>query len=361
MSLKQTHENLPIPPRGQDKHYIQAALGGLGLCVAGLYMAVALPHFAPFAGPESWDARFMDHALTTASGPAGDRARDSAYIEDRDEDGLDKPGLVMTVGSTKKLSDLFANMGYHLDTVREEQTLVPRVYLASLPRDLDDVPSLDARKAVFIRTMLPLVLKVNESILLERGRLLALRTRINLGKPIPPEDRAWLQELSTRYGLAEPDFGLLLRRVDIIPPSVAIAQAAEESGWGTSRFAREGNAPFGQYTFDDDNGMVPAHREDGKRHMIRAYDRLLDGVRSYAQNLNSHDAYRQFRIQRAEMRARGRELDGVSLVPALLAYSERGQAYVDTIQTIIRANDLAPFDRARLKGGKLSSFLVARN
>jgi Bax protein len=176
-----------------------------------------------------------------------------------------------------------------------------------------------------------------------------------------PEDNAWLQDLSRRYGLDAPDFDLLLKRVDIIPPSIALAQAAEESGWGTSRFALEGNAPFGQYTFDDGNGLIPERREDGKRHLIRTYEHLLDGVRSYAQNLNIHEAYRQFRRQRAEMRAHGQELDGVKLVPALLAYSERGQAYVETVETIIRANNLAPFDRARLKGGKVSNILVARN
>jgi Bax protein len=361
VSLRKKHEDRPIPPRDQDRHFIHAALGGLGLCVAGLYMAVGLPLLAPFGGSGAWDPRFMEHALSGIGTPAGDGGRDAAYLADTGADGLEKPVLVMTVGSTKKLSDLFAYMGYHLDTVRDQPTSVPRVYLASFPRDLEAVPSIDARKAVFIRTMLPLVLKVNESILLDRGRLLALRSRVDASKPMTAEENAWLQDLSRRYGLDSPDFDLLLKRVDVIPPSIALAQAAEESGWGTSRFAREANAAFGQYTYDDENGLVPERREDGKRHLIRAYDHLLDGVRSYALNLNTHEAYRQFRRQRAEMRAHGQELDGLTLVPALLAYSEGGQAYVDTVETIIRANDLSPFDRARLRGGKVSNVLVARN
>jgi Bax protein len=352
-----SHEGRPIPPRGQDRHFVHAALGGLGLCVAGLYMAVALPHFAPFGAPGGWDSRFMQYSLSGLDASA-DASRDSAYITDADADGLEKPGIVMTVGSAKKLSDLFATMGYRLNTVRDEPTDVPRVYLASFPRDLDNIASIDARKAMFIRTMLPLVLKANESILQDRGRLLALRARLNGGKPISTDDQAWLQEISHRYGLDQLDFDVLLKRVDVIPPSLALAQAAEESGWGTSRFAVEGNSPFGQYTFDSDEGMAPARRDDGKHHYIHSYDRLLDGVSSYMQNLNTHDAYRQFRRERAQMRSHGQEIDGMKLVPALLTYSERGQAYVDTIENLIQSNNLGPFDRARLRGGKVPSDLV---
>lgn len=352
-----THEGRPIPPRGQDRHFVHAALGGLGLCVAGLYMAVALPHFAPFATPGGWDSRFVQDSLSGLDASA-DVSRGSAYITEAGADGLEKPGIVMTVGSAKKLSDLFATMGYHLSTVREEPTDVPRVYLASFPRDLDNVVSVDARKAMFIRTMLPLILKANESILRNRGRLLALRARLDNSKPISADDQTWLQTISHRYGLDHLDFGVLLKRVDVIPPSLALAQAAEESGWGTSRFAVEGNAPFGQYTYDSDEGMTPERRDDGKRHYIHAYDRLLDGVASYMRNLNTHDAYRQFRRERAQMRAHGQEIDGMKLVPALLTYSERGQAYVDSIESLIRSNNLGPFDRARLRGGKLPSELV---
>lgn len=266
---------------------------------------------------------------------------------------------VVSAGSAHTLTALFTGMGYTLDGVREGGRLVPRVFTVSLPPDLERVDSVETRKAVFLKAMLPLVLRVNERILLDRGRVLALREREQSGRGLTVGERAWLEDVSGRYALGELDFDRLLARVDIIPPSLALAQAAEESGWGTSRFAVEGNAAFGQWTFDNDGGIVPRERERGKSHLIKSYDHLLEGVWAYAMNLNTHPAYREFRMLRAERRRSGRELDGYELAGTLKRYAERGRGYVQSVRTIMRANRLRPLDGARLKGTVLANVLVA--
>ena len=133
-----------------------------------------------------------------------------------------------------------------------------------------------------------------------------------------------------------------------MPPSLALAQAAEESGWGTSRFARKGNAVFGQRTWRSGRGMVPLRREDGKRHEVVAFNALRASVDAYLRNLNSHPAYGEFRRLRAEARALDRAVSVPALVGTMTRYSERGADYLRTILAIIRVNRFAAYDRARL-------------
>jgi uncharacterized FlgJ-related protein len=136
-------------------------------------------------------------------------------------------------------------------------------------------------------------------------------------------------------------------RVDIIPPSLALAQAAEESGWGTSRFADVGNALFGQWTWSE--GIAPLEQREGKGdYRIAKFDSPLDSVRAYMLNLNTHAAYRSLRERRREMRVRGDQLSGWELAETLTSYSERGAAYVETLHTIMRVNRLAATDSAYL-------------
>lgn len=330
----------------QDLRFERMVVAFMGLCIAALILAAMLRPVGSQAGALALTTAALPDA--TASVPGG-------------EARLVKPATVVTIGSAAKLTDMFAGMGYHLDRVRRRVDPVPQVFLANLPRDLDGVASVDTRKAVFLRTMLPLVLKANESILLDRGRLLALRQRQASGRELSQGARAWLAELAKRYRLDKPDIDRLLTRVDIIPPSLALSQAAEESGWGTSRFALEGNAPFGQWTFDAAAGIVPREREDGQKHVVRSYDHLLDGVRAYSLNLNSHRAYREFREMRARMRRMGEDIDGYTLAGTLTRYSERGAAYVESIRTIMRANELSPLDHARLEGATLAWLLRPGN
>lgn len=264
------------------------------------------------------------------------------------EAALAKPVDVTVTHSTGKLWDLFRDIGYEIDGVRIHGE-VPRLFLASLPEDLRHQRRADLRKTTFIKSTLPLILHVNELILQDRARIIALRDQAAEGRLPGERDRLWLEETADRYGAKSADPTVLLAHVDIIPPSLAIAQAAEESGWGTSRFAREGNALFGQRAYKaHKKGIVPKQRPDGTTFRVRAFDHLIDGVKSYAHNLNSHPAYLDFRKARAQMRAKKGEIDGYRLAGALLRYSERGIDYIKTLRVIMRVNTLRAFDDAKL-------------
>ena len=257
------------------------------------------------------------------------------------------PGALVQVKSTESLSDVFERAGYRLDGVRQHGE-VPRLFLVSLPRDLRKIQAPSHRKIMFIKTVLPLILLVNERIERDRLRIQILRTLIGSGVEIGADDAAWLAAIAERNELAQIDFDELLRRVDIIPPSLALAQGAEETGWGTSRFAREGNALFGQRIFGGKGGLVPRRRAKGKKFTVRAFEDLTEGVEAYTHNLNTFAAYEEFRRAREALREAGLPLIGTELAKTLENYSERREAYIDTIQLIIRANALSMFDKARL-------------
>lgn len=242
---------------------------------------------------------------------------------------------------TLRLDAAFARMGYRLDKVAQGAA-VPPVFLPAVPGDLAEVAEVEAKKRVFLRVMLPLVLVVNEGIAADRRRLEAMVA----GRE--GRDEAWLAGLAERYR-TDPDPRRLLTRVDLVPPSLALAQAAEESGWGTSRFVREANNLFGHVGGD----VAPEGDPDGPR--MASFASLHESVRAYVDNLNAHPAYETFRRARAAGRAKGHLPDGHSLAGALVAYSERGHAYVDTIRAIIRGNSLLRFDRAKLGGGGIAS------
>jgi Bax protein len=254
-----------------------------------------------------------------------------------------------------KLNDSFTQIGYDLDSVVSGDSRVPRVFLGSIPPDMDEIAPVEVRKSVFFKSVLPLILQVNEQIISDRHRIWTLRHRVATGNRLDALERLWLVALANRYGVERDDFEALLERVDIIPPSLALAQSAEESGWGTSRFVREGNALFGQWVFGADDHLIPGRRDAGKHHKIKAFDNLLHSVRAYAHNLNTHSAYGRFRSGRAAARADGRPLDGLALAATMMRYSERGEAYIHSIRTIIRANDLSRLDDARLHENAVES------
>lgn len=249
--------------------------------------------------------------------------------------------------SVARLTKIFHRLGYDLATVRNDGK-VPRVFLDSLPPDLGDMTKVEKRKLVFLKAVLPLVLHVNDVICEDRNRVLALKARVEHGGKLTAKETAWLARVAEDYGL-DPNAGFakILAHVDVIPPSLALAQAAVESGWGTSRFAQQANALFGQHTMSGD-GMVPLDRDPGKSHKVRAFDYLVDAVKAYAINLNSNPAYAGFRKLRARMRAENREPDGYALAETLIHYSARRDAYVKELRLTIRANDLRALDEAHL-------------
>ena len=253
--------------------------------------------------------------------------------------------------SVASLVDLYQEIEYRLDDIRLGEIAVPRLMVEKMPDDIVQVESPAERKRLFIKLALPLILYANERIAADRGRLIALREKIERTTSAPSE-QAWLTGLAGRYGLETLDLDALLQRVDVIPPSLALAQGAEESGWGTSRFVREGNAMFGQRTYDKGAGLVPINRDSDKNHEVKSFNGLMESVASYMTNLNTHYAYNEFRRIRAGQRALG-DVDSYRLVGALHRYSERGEAYIATIRSIIDKNDLRSYDSASF--GKLAA------
>jgi uncharacterized FlgJ-related protein len=184
------------------------------------------------------------------------------------------------------------------------------------------------------------------------------RERLMLFVDGAEKDAGWVSELALRYRVIDSidsevgseQLEELLNRVDIMPPSLAMAQTAEESGWGTSRFADQGNAMFGQWAWGD-KAIKPEQQRAGKGdYGIAAFDSPQDSVIGYMMNINTHRAYAPLREKRAQMRAKGQTPTGLALAPTLLNYSERGQHYVDTLNSIMSYNKLAAIDDAYLVG-----------
>ena len=224
---------------------------------------------------------------------------------------------------------------------------VPPFIVTRFPEDLDHRLRPEEKKRTFLLSLLPMVLLANQAIEAERQELEALFAR-NDGKGLlSADERQRLQEMGEYYKLPGDPLSdrraraLLLHRVDVLPPSLVLAQAATESGWGTSRFAREGNNLFGQRTYRTGNGIVPAQRAEGETHEVKRFGTLFESVRSYMRNLNTHEAYRELRELRAKLRRSDRPLNGAILASGLDAYSTRSGDYIDDVRAIIRANDLS--------------------
>jgi Bax protein len=241
------------------------------------------------------------------------------------------------------LAKRYDAQGYDWEAVIAGDSDVPRVAVKTLPKDLVHLQNVDLKKSLFFRTLLPMALQVNDEIEADRDRLLGLKAKRDAGEPLTSGETVWLARIAAKYE-SEPDsFEQLLRRVDGVPPSLVLAQAAEESGWGTSRFVREGNALFGQWTWSvDHRGIVPTERGDGETHKVRAFPSVKGAIAAYVHNLNTHPAYERFRLQRAV------GASGYQLTATLDQYSERREKYVDTLRSIMSANRLAALDQAKL-------------
>ena len=223
---------------------------------------------------------------------------------------------------------------------------VSRVGLSRIPPAWDSIDDANWRKSLFVASILPLVLAANEVIVDDRARLLALHEK----KPaLSAAERAWLQGLARRYRTEPEDWARLLARVDAVPPSLAVAQAAIESGWGTSRFARQGNALFGQWTWQPGAGLKPKQmRAELGDYAIKRYPSLYGSVADYMRNLNTQKAYAGFRRLRAGQRANGKQPSGRAVASTLTSYSEEGAKYVSKLLNLIKSNSLGRLDQARL-------------
>lgn len=246
-----------------------------------------------------------------------------------------------------ELAGVFRDVSYTLSEVRQGEA-VPPIKVERVPDDLGTKDG-SSRKALFITALLPVILEVNQRVLAERDQLLYLKSKLDSGVGLSPIERVWLEQLADRYDGRTDDLAELVRRVDIVPPSMAIAQGGVESGWGTSFAARTGNALFGQIQAVGQHAVSVSWKPGAG--MPQPFANIGEAVEAYILNLNSHPAYAAFRNERAAMRSRGEPLEGFRLIGQLARYSELGQSYVRFVRQLMSENNLGDFDKA-----KLSSF-----
>ena len=240
------------------------------------------------------------------------------------------------------IKELFDDTDYKLKDVRQTKLVKP-IALTLLPNEIKMIENTTERKEFFIQIILPLILQENNNIRSDRRTLFGI---INKSKNTNLEKK-WLEKKYKQYGVVSKDLSVLKIRMDIVPVSLAIAQAAKETGWGTSRFAQEGNALFGQWTWSGE-GLKPKESDETKGHKVMKFNVLQASVRAYQRNLNTHRSYKNFRLARAELRDRDKPLDSLILSKFLNNYAETGDKYVEVLQKIIKQNNLKDFDDSKL-------------
>lgn len=346
------------------RRIVSGAAGALvsiaGLAVAAAYV-VAMLASAPSLGKLAQLTGSYQQVAASASPGWWDRLAQGpgqifARVNLNTPDGI----LMVAPVDRQQLQSHFAALGFNLPETGQgnlQSQNVPRLYLRSLPHDLAEGDSLRERKQDFIRVMLPLVLAGNEKILADRQRILKFAGQVQSGGNLYAVNKAWLAQLAAEYGIADfdpytGDWRELLSRVDAVPPSLALAQAALESGWGTSRFARQGNAVFGQWSWKPGSGLIPAGRDPKAGHEVRRFAQLSESVGAYLHNLNTHTHYSKLRSRRASAQANGETASGLELAKYLDRYAEEGRKYIDEVRGLIESNLLLEMDAARLRPAK---------
>ena len=244
--------------------------------------------------------------------------------------------------SAETINQLFKDTKYNLEIVRKSKIVKP-INLSLLPSEIRNIESTKKKKNLFIKIVLPLILEENNRIRIDRKKLFKILNKNMNSKA----EKKWLISKFKQYGVLNKDLSTLKVRMDIVPVSLAIAQAAKESGWGTSRFAIEGNALFGQWTWSGE-GIKPAGIDSEEKHKVMKFKVLKASVRAYQRNLNTHGSYKEFRSERANMRDNDEELDSLILADYLDKYAATGKEYTKIIKQIITQNNLKDFDRVKL-------------
>ena len=245
--------------------------------------------------------------------------------------------------SAPTLNQLFKDTKYSLKEVRKTKLVNPGNSINLLPKEIKQIENTKKRKEFFIRIVLPLILEENYLIRLDRKKLFRILNKNNNTE----SEKKWLKSKFKKYGVVNRDFTTLKMRMDEIPVSLAIAQAAKETGWGTSRFALEGNALFGQWTWSGE-GIKPASADSDSKHKVMKFKVLQASVRAYQRNLNTHSSYRKFREARAIQRDNDGKLNSLELVKYLDKYAETGKEYTVVLKKIIKQNSLTDFDGVKL-------------
>ena len=244
--------------------------------------------------------------------------------------------------SASTLNQLFIDENYNLKDIRKNKLVKP-IAIDLLPSEIKSIENTRKKKELFIQIVLPLILEENKKIKLERKTLFSILNKNSNSEA----EKNWLKSKFKQYGVVNRDLPTLKIRMDEIPVSLAIAQAAKETGWGTSRFAQEGNALFGQWTYTGE-GIKPAKSDKNENHKVMKFKILKASVRAYQRNLNTHKSYREFRKVRAIQRDVLGDLNSLELVNYLDKYAETGDEYIKILKKIIEQNKLTDFDDAKI-------------
>ena len=244
--------------------------------------------------------------------------------------------------SASTIEQLFKDTNYSLSEVRRTKKVKP-IRLSLLPNEMKSIENSGKRKNLFIKIILPLVLEENNRIIIDRKKLFTILNKNKNSK----DEIKWLNQKFKQYGVVNKDLATLKVRMDIVPVSLAIAQAAKETGWGTSRFAIEGNALFGQWTWSGE-GIKPAGADTNATYKVMKFNVLKASVRAYQRNLNTHSSYKKFRFIRAQLRDDNKKLDSLKLAEYLDNYAQTGTEYTKVLKQIIQQNQLKDFDEVKL-------------
>ncbi len=292
---------------------------------------------------ENYSKKYLEKVLsgeTLVSDENVDDVLNEKYLFD-DVEFKEGPSKSVRIEAST-LNEMFAEKNYQLKLVRKEKIVKP-FEVGMLPEEMKKIESSKIRKDLFIKIVLPLILSENNIIKIDRKNLFKILNKSNNTQ----REKDWIEKKFKQYGVVNKDLSTLKVRMDVIPVSLALAQAAKETGWGTSRFAIEGNALFGQWTFSG-NGIKPAAADEGTKHKVMTFSVLKASVRAYQRNLNTHSSYKEFRKARAIQRDNDENLNSLELVNFLNDYAENGEEYIKTLKKIIQQNNLKDFDNAKI-------------
>ena len=345
---------IPLPAHTYNKkkiaeiRYKEQVVTNIVLTIALLGFITSLMTIRPYIKLVTSEVKFTHIAKEYKSNfKLNNKSVDTSNNKKKFEKADDEVSL-----DTQITLNLFEDLKYDLKTIRSGSRVKP-VYLSKLPKDLKKIKSTQKKKDTFIKIVMPLIIDENSKILDNRKKLFKILGKQNNSRG----EKVWLKRRFEDYEIKNEDVTELKVRMDIIPVSIAIAQAAKESGWGTSRFALEGNAMFGQWTYGKD-GIAPLEREKNKGHKILKFPMLRSSVQAYKNNLNTHSGYKEFRKKRADLRRKNQNISGLELVNYLHNYAATGKEYTDILKKIINQNSLTDFDNAILMNSNQSSSLT---